>query len=39
MKRTYEKPMIVHTEKLEARAVACSKASDSCATAGGAIQS
>ncbi len=28
MKKTYEKPSIVHTEKLEARAVACAKAND-----------
>jgi len=38
MKKTYERPAIIHTEKLEARAVACSKATDSCATSG-AIQS
>jgi hypothetical protein len=38
MKKTYEKPMIVHTEKLEARAVVCSKSSDS-ACAAGPIQS
>ena len=38
MKKTYEKPAIIHTEKLEARAVACAKASDSCASTG-AIQS
>jgi hypothetical protein len=34
MKKTYEKPMIVHTEKLEARAVACSKAVDAQCGAG-----
>jgi hypothetical protein len=34
MKKTYEKPMIVHTEKLEARAVACSKADDASCAAG-----
>lgn len=34
MKKTYEKPMIVHTEKLEARAVACAKASDGSCAAG-----
>lgn len=34
MKKTYERPEIVHTEKLEARAVACSKADDTCATTG-----
>jgi len=38
MKKNYERPAIVHTEKLEARAVQCSKADDSCA-AGGPIQS
>ena len=38
MKKTYERPAIVHTEKLEARAVACSKASDG-ACAAGPIQS
>jgi hypothetical protein len=37
MKKTYEKPTIVHTEKLEARAVACTKANDSCGA--GPIQS
>jgi hypothetical protein len=26
MKKTYERPAIVHTEKLEARAVVCAKA-------------
>jgi len=25
MKKTYERPMIIHTEKLEARAVNCAK--------------
>jgi hypothetical protein len=34
MKKTYERPAIVHTEKLEARAVACNKATDSCASTG-----
>jgi hypothetical protein len=28
MKKTYERPAIVHTEKLEARAVVCSKSTD-----------
>lgn len=37
MKKTYEKPTIVHTEKLEARAVSCTKADDSCSA--GPIQS
>jgi len=39
MKRIYERPAIVHTEKLEARAVGCNKADDSCATGGDPIQS
>lgn len=34
MKKAYEKPAIVHTEKIEARAVSCSKSNDSCATIG-----
>lgn len=37
MKKTYERPAIIHTEKLEARAVSCTKADDSCAN--GTIQS
>jgi len=28
MKKTYERPAIIHTEKLEARAVSCAKADD-----------
>lgn len=28
MKKTYEKPVIKHTEEIEARAVACAKADD-----------
>jgi hypothetical protein len=40
MKKTYEKPTIVHTEKLEARAVACAKADSSTPTcSNGPIQS
>ncbi len=31
MKKAYEKPAIVHTEKIEARAVTCSKSTDVCA--------
>ena len=32
MKKNYEKPAVVHTEKLEARAVVCGKADEgSCA--------
>lgn len=38
MKKTYERPAIVHTEKLEARAVVCSKA-DPNACGGGPVQS
>lgn len=34
MKKTYEKPTIVHTEKLEARAVSCAKSSDTTCPAG-----
>ena len=34
MKKTYEKPMVIHTEKLEARAVACAKSTDSCSSSG-----
>ena len=34
MKKTYEKPAIVHTEKLEARAVTCSKADPNTCNAG-----
>ncbi len=37
MKKTYEKPMIVHTEKLEARAVNCARSTDACGA--GPIQS
>lgn len=38
MKKQYERPAIIHTEKLEARAVACNKADDG-ACPGGPIQS
>jgi len=38
MKKTYERPAIIHTEKLEARAVMCMKADDAC-QASGPIQS
>ena len=34
-KKTYERPAIVHTEKLEARATACAKADSSCSGGGG----
>ena len=36
-KKPYESPTIVHTEKIEARAVTCDKGNDSCA--GGVVQS
>ena len=35
MKKSYEKPAIIHTEKIEARAVACSKSDDTCRANGG----
>jgi hypothetical protein len=38
MKKNYERPAILHTEKLEARAVVCSK-SDDAACSQGPIQS
>lgn len=38
MKKTYERPAIIHTEKLEARAVACNKADNTCQD-GGTVQS
>ena len=34
MKKTYERPAIIHTEKLEARAVTCAKATDAQCGAG-----
>jgi hypothetical protein len=39
MKKTYEKPAIIHSEKIEARAVSCSKSDDTCATTGGPLAS
>jgi hypothetical protein len=36
-RKPYERPAIVHTEKIEARAVVCDKADETCA--GGVIQS
>lgn len=38
MKKTYERPAIVHTEKLEARAVICTRSTEA-ACASGPIQS
>jgi len=37
MKKPYEKPAIVHTEKIEARAASCTKSDGSCGA--GPIQS
>jgi len=34
MKKNYERPEVLHTEKLEARAVSCSKADDAQCGAG-----
>ena len=39
MKKTYERPAIIHTEKLEARAVNCNKAEDASCGAVAPIQS
>jgi len=39
MKKAYEKPVIIHSEKIEARATACAKSDDSCLTKGGPLQS
>jgi len=39
MKKVYEKPAIIHTEKIEARATSCTKNDESCRVAGGPIQS
>ena len=39
MKKAYEKPAIIHTEKIEARAVSCTKSTDACAASGGALSS
>jgi len=38
MKKSYERPAVLHTEKLEARAVVCSKADDN-TCGGGPVQS
>jgi len=34
MKKSYERPAVLHTEKLEARATVCSKADDTACSAG-----
>lgn len=33
-KKPYARPAVIHTEKLEARAVVCSKSDDGCASSG-----
>jgi hypothetical protein len=33
-KKPYEKPAIIHSEKIEARATTCSKSNDACANQG-----
>jgi hypothetical protein len=38
MKKTYEKPAIIHTEKIEARAVTCAR-TDTMSCANGPLQS
>jgi hypothetical protein len=38
-KREYFPPKVVHTEAIEARAVSCALADDTCVQAGGPIQS
>lgn len=39
MKKRYEKPAIIHTERIEARAVVCAKADDACRNTGGPVTS
>ncbi len=39
MKKTYQKPAIIHSEKIEARATACSKSDAACNVSGGPITS
>lgn len=34
MKKAYEKPAIIHSEKIEARATACSKGDNACRDTG-----
>jgi len=38
-RKEYFPPKVVHTETIETRAVACALADDTCAAAGGPIQS
>jgi hypothetical protein len=37
MKKPYEKPAIVYSQPIEARAVACSRGDDACRTNGGPV--
>lgn len=39
MKKSYEKPAIIHSEKIEARAVTCSKGDATCQAQSGPISS
>jgi hypothetical protein len=39
MKKSYEKPAIIHSEKIEARAVTCSKSDAACQANSGPISS
>ena len=39
MKKQYEAPKIIHTEKLEGRAITCGKSDDATCAYGGGIQS
>jgi hypothetical protein len=38
-KKTYEKPMVLHTQPITTRAVNCNKADDSCTMNGSPLQS
>lgn len=38
-KKPYEKPAVVHTEKVTTRATSCNKGNDACDTGGAPIQS
>lgn len=39
MKKPYEKPAVIDTKKLEARAVTCSRSDEACRTNGGPLNS
>jgi hypothetical protein len=38
-RKPYEKPAVIHTEKLQGRAINCNKNDDATCSSGGAIQS